>query len=70
MHQKQGVVMKKIAHCRAFITKLKNFMRHFFVKKKKTLKHRNFTEIRQVKDVVTENLIPLDIIIQRNNLYF
>lgn len=39
-----------------------------------TLKHRNFMEIRQVKDVVvTENLIPLDTletIIQRNNLYF
>lgn len=45
-------------------------MSHFLVQKNPTLEHRNFMKIRQVKDVVTENLIPLDIIIQRNSLYF
>lgn len=67
MHQKQGTVIKMLPIEELSSLSLKHF-ETLLSEKKITLKHRNFMEIRQVKDVMTEILIPLDIIIQRNNL--
>lgn len=67
MHQKQGTVIKMLPIEELSSLSLKHF-ETLLSEKKITLKHRNFMEIRQVKDVMTEILIPPDIIIQRNNL--
>lgn len=67
MHQKQGTVIKMLPIEELSSLSLKHF-ETLLSEKKITLKHRNFMEIRQVKAVMTEILIPLNIIIQRNNL--